>query len=151
MEVQRQATEYLSPGQIPVTAFDQPLFAIAKYVQWKWPVTHGENVHVIMLGGLHTEMALRRTLGDVLEGSGCIAALTAAEIASPGIVDSFLNVSHLARTRLAHQVTVMTFQKLQQEAYSQSESNCSFSAWKDIVCAVAAPLSCTGILFCDMK
>ena len=79
MEVQRQATDYLNPGQIPVTAFDQPLFAIAKYVQWKWPATHGEHVHVIMLGGLHTEMALWRTLGDVLEGSGWTAALTEAE------------------------------------------------------------------------
>jgi len=56
MEVQRQATDYLNPA--PVTTFDQPLFAIAKYVHWKWPAIHGEHVHVIMLGDLHTEMAL---------------------------------------------------------------------------------------------
>ena len=30
MEMQRQATAHLNPGQIPVTPFDQPLFAIAK-------------------------------------------------------------------------------------------------------------------------
>ena len=35
MDVQRQAIEYLNSGQIPVTTFDQALFAIAKYVQWK--------------------------------------------------------------------------------------------------------------------
>ncbi len=70
MDVQQQAIAHLNPGQIPVTTFDQPLFAIAKYVQWKWPATHGEHVHVVMLGGLHTEMALWNTLGDVLEGSG---------------------------------------------------------------------------------
>ena len=34
MEMQRQATAHLNPGQIPVTLFDQPLFAIAKFVQW---------------------------------------------------------------------------------------------------------------------
>ena len=34
MEMQRQATAHLNPGQIPVTPFDQPLFAIAKFVQW---------------------------------------------------------------------------------------------------------------------
>ena len=44
--------------------------ALAKCVQWKLPDTHGEKVHVIMLGGLHTEMALWNTLGDVWEGSG---------------------------------------------------------------------------------
>ena len=134
MDVQRQAIAYLNPGQILVTAFDQPLFAIAKYVQWKWPSTHGEHMHVVMLGGLHTEMALWKTLGDVLEGSGWTTALTEAEIASSGIVDSFLNVAHLARTRHAHQVTVITLQKLQQEAYLQSKTTNSYLAWKDGMC-----------------
>ena len=134
MDVQRQAIAYLNPGQIPVTAFDQPIFAIAKYVQWKWPSTHGEHMHVVMLGGLHTEMALWRTLGDVLEGSGWTTALTEAEIASSGIVDFFLNVSHLARTRHAHQVTIITLQKLQQEAYLQSKTTDLYLAWKNGMC-----------------
>ena len=55
MDVERQAIQFLKPGQIPLTTFDQLLFALAKFVQWKWPDTHGEKVHVIMLGGLHTE------------------------------------------------------------------------------------------------
>jgi hypothetical protein len=46
MDVVRQAIQHLNPGQIPVTTFDQPLFALAKLVQWRWPVTHGESVHV---------------------------------------------------------------------------------------------------------
>ena len=68
MWIQKQAIEYLNPGQIPVTTFDQPLFALAKYVQWKWPATHGKAVHVVMLGGLQTEMALWSTLGEVQGG-----------------------------------------------------------------------------------
>ena len=32
MVVQRLATEFLNPGQIPVTAFDGPLYALAKQV-----------------------------------------------------------------------------------------------------------------------
>ena len=39
--VQLQATQFLNPGQIPVTAVDAPLYALAKLVQWKWPATHG--------------------------------------------------------------------------------------------------------------
>ena len=35
MDVQKQAVEYFNPGQIPVSTFDQPLFALAKLVQWK--------------------------------------------------------------------------------------------------------------------
>ena len=33
--MQQKAIEYLNPGQIPVTAFDASLFALAKLVQWK--------------------------------------------------------------------------------------------------------------------
>lgn len=87
MNVLKQAIEFLNPGQIPVTTFDQPLFALAKLVQWKWPDTHGERVHVVMLGGLHTEMALWNTLGDLLECSGWTTALTEAEVASSGKAD----------------------------------------------------------------
>ena len=123
MNVQRQVIEYLNPGQIPVTTFDQPLFALAKLVQWKWPDTHGESMHVVMLGGLYIEMALWSTLGDVLEGSGWTSALTESEVASSGTADSFLKVSHLARTRHAHQVALLTLRKLQKVAFLLSGSN----------------------------
>jgi len=58
MEMQRKATAYLNPGQIPITAFDQPLFAIEKFVQWNRPLVHGQSRHVVLFGGLHIEMAL---------------------------------------------------------------------------------------------
>ena len=80
-------------------AVDQPLFALAKMVQWKWPDTHGEDKYVVMFGGLHLEMALWSTLGDLLEGSGWTNALVEAEIASSGVAESFLKTSHLTRTR----------------------------------------------------
>ena len=113
MDVQKQAIEYLNPGQIPVTIFDQPLFALAKFVQWKWPDTYGEQKYVVMFGGLHIEMALWNTLGDVLENSGWTAALTEAEVASSGTASSFLKVAHLAKTRHAHQITLLALKKLQ--------------------------------------
>ena len=58
MEYLRKITNYLNPGQTPVMAFDQSLFALAKYVQWSWPQSFGEQCFVVMLGGLHIEMAL---------------------------------------------------------------------------------------------
>ena len=61
MNVIRSATEFLNPGQIPVAAFDAPLYALAKFTQWKWPETHGEEKFIVMFGGLHIEMAMWRT------------------------------------------------------------------------------------------
>ena len=54
MDVVKSAVNKLKPGQIPVVTLDQPLIAIAKQIQWNWPITHDEELFVIMLGGLHT-------------------------------------------------------------------------------------------------
>ena len=121
MDVQKQAITYLNHGQIPNITFDQPLFALTKFVQWKWPVTQGETVHVVMLGGLHIEMALWNTLGDLLEGPSWTAALMEADVASSGKTESFLKAAHLTQTRNNHPVTLMTLHNLQQEAFLLSE------------------------------
>jgi len=47
------AVQHINPGEVPVLAADQPLFALAKQIQWTWPNTLGENHFVIMYGGLH--------------------------------------------------------------------------------------------------
>lgn len=106
MEVVKAALEVLNPEQVPVVAFDQPLYAIAKTIQWNWPASHGEDQFVIMIGGLHIEMAALKMLGDLLEGSGWTGALVKADVASPGKADSFLKASHVTRTRRAHQVSL---------------------------------------------
>ncbi|KAJ3591985.1 hypothetical protein NHX12_007115 [Muraenolepis orangiensis] len=80
-------------------------------------MTHGEDKYVVMLGGLHIEMAMWKTYGDYLEASGWTTALTKAGIASSGTVDSFLKASHLTRTRHAHQVSALALAKLQQDAF----------------------------------
>ena len=98
MNVIKQAVNHLNPGQIPVVACDQPLYATAKLVQWNWPQTHGEDEFFIMFGGLHIEMAALKTLGDWLADSGWTAAITDANIASSGVADSLLAASHLSRT-----------------------------------------------------
>jgi hypothetical protein len=99
MDVIKQTITFLNPGQVPVLVMDQPLFAIAKLIQWKWPDIYGEKMYVIMFGGLHLEMALWCTMGDLLEGSGWTTVLTEAEVASSGIAQAFLKASHLTRTR----------------------------------------------------
>ena len=70
MDVLREATSFLNPGQVPVITLDQPLFALAKAIQWKWPDEYREDKFVVMCGGLHLEMAMWSTVGDLLDGSG---------------------------------------------------------------------------------
>ena len=63
---QVKAIQFLNPSQIMVTAFDVPLFALAKLVQLNWPDIYG---------------------------SPC--ALNQASVASSGTVDRFLKFYNL--------------------------------------------------------
>lgn len=123
MDVVRNTTHFLNPIQIPVIAMDAPLFALAKYIQWKWPNTHGEDKYVVMLGGFHIELAVWKTIGDYLKGSGWTNALTQSGLASSGTADSFLTCSHCSRTRHAHQVSAIVLKQLQRDAYLSSHSS----------------------------
>jgi len=51
------------------------------------------------MGGLHIEMALWNTLGDILDSSGWTTALTESGVTSSGIAESLLRAAHLTRTR----------------------------------------------------
>lgn len=112
----QEAVRFLNPGQTPVMAADQPLFALSKQIQWKWP-EYGEDKFVIMFGGLHIEMAGLRSLGILLQDSGWTSAIAEAGVASFGTADSFLGVSSVTKTRQAHQITACSLYQLMKEAH----------------------------------
>jgi len=137
MDVVKNAVENLNTGQTPVLTFDQPLYALAKQIQWKWPEKYGEHQFVVMFGGLHIEMAALKTVGDWLRGSGWVQALVQAEITTAGTADSFLQAAHVTRTRRAHQITAAALYILQHRAYNHysvantedGETPVDFDAW----------------------
>ena len=61
MDIILDIVTYLNPSQIPVVAADQPLYALAKQIQWQWP-ENGDNKFVIIFGGLHV---IWRRLGQL--------------------------------------------------------------------------------------
>ena len=56
MTIIQECVFSLNPGQITVMACDQPLYAIAKKIQWTWPDRYGDNLFIVMFGGLHIEI-----------------------------------------------------------------------------------------------
>jgi len=113
LDVINDVVEHVNPGQMPVIAMDQPLFALGKLIQWNTSETR-EDKYVVMFGGLYIEIAAFKALGEFLYGSGWVNALVNADIASPGTAESFVKVSHLAKARRAHEITAATLYVLQQ-------------------------------------
>ena len=116
LDVIKKVTELVYPGQAPLAAMDQPLFALAKNIQWKWPSVYGESKFVIMYGGMHIESAALETVGHLLESSGWTGALVQACVPTSGKADSFLKAAHITRTRRAHQVTACFLHQALEEA-----------------------------------
>src|SRR6218665_385514 len=113
MDVVKAAVSKLNPGQVPVITFDQPPYALAKLIQWNWPESYGVSKFVIMLGGLHTEMAALKALGSFLGGSGWVEAVTEAGLVTPGSAEALLSASHVRRCRRVHEVTLAALHILQ--------------------------------------
>lgn len=110
----------VNAGQVPVLTVDQPLYTVAKQIQWNWPNKFGESKFVVVLGALHVEMAVLKTIGEWLQwldGSGWVAALVTAGITSSGRGESMLHASHVMRSWHAHQVTAASLYILQQRAW----------------------------------
>ncbi|KAJ8877072.1 hypothetical protein PR048_021524 [Dryococelus australis] len=61
----------------------------------------------------------RRMCSMWLDGSGWVIALVEEEVTTQGRAESMINVSHIARTRYAHQVTAGVLYSLQNKAYGQ--------------------------------
>ena len=109
-----------------VVGFDQPLYAIAKRLQWYQPDQYGYQ-KLIMLGALHIEIAMLRCLGDWLQDSGWLTSLSNAGVTSPGN-ESLLTVHNMAPSKYAHQVTAKVLYQLilrafksLNEGYSEDE------------------------------
>ena len=137
MGVIKKAIHHVNPGQIPVMAVDQPLYALAKQIQMNWPDTHGEDKCFVILGGLHIEMATLRALGIWLQDSGWVPALVQAEIATPGTAESFIKVAHVTKTRHVHQITAASLSILRHKAYQayltnlqSDEPGLAFDVWQ---------------------
>ena len=109
---------FLNPSQVPVIAADQPIYSVAKQIQWYWPGQYGEDRLVIMCGGLHIELAALRSIGTLLRDSGWAGALFEAGVASSGTAKSFMSAASITRTHQAHQVTVSSLYKLLKSAYA---------------------------------
>ena len=97
MDVVKSPVERLNTGQTPVLTFNQPLYALQ--IQCKWAKFYGENLFVVMLGGLHYEVAALKTICDWLQGSEWTQALVQANITTVGKADSLSRATQVVPTK----------------------------------------------------
>jgi hypothetical protein len=102
-------------------ACDQPLYVLAKIIQWNFPDLSGES----KFGDLHIEMAALKALGSFLAGSGWVGAITESGLNTSGTAESFLTAADMSRCRHAHEVTAASLHILQHRAFLSYRTSCS--------------------------
>lgn len=136
MNLIKQATDLVNKGQVPVMTVDQPLYALAKKIQWTWPDIYGEQKFVVMMGGLHIEMSFLKVIGDFLDGSGWTSVMSTAGVTTEGRAENLQRGSQTSRSQWAHEVTAAALYALQQQAYRVYRETCepdniqTFDIWK---------------------
>ena len=140
MEIIYKNTNYLNPGQTRVITMDQPLYAIAKKVQWQFGGIYSERRFVCMLGPLHVEMAALRMLDEWLSKSGWTTLLVDSKVTTSGRAESIIGASHIGRSRYSHQVTIAALYVLQHQTYDAyiatvpAEQRLLFDEWVEGQC-----------------
>ena len=132
-------TQYLNPGQIAMVETDQPLYQIAKKLQWKYPdEVFSEDNLFVSLGSLHTEKMLWQMSGDIQECSGIVTAFQNSGIETFGS-NTFLICNSITTTRYHKQILVLALEILKNRAYEKYKE--TYYNDKDSDLLFEAPLS----------
>ncbi len=94
----KKSISFLNPGQTPVLGADQPLYSIAKQLQWQFPMILGEDKYVLLMGALHIEDKAQLVTGKFIRGSGMEWAMSTAEGFTAGRAAPTLDDHHIKRT-----------------------------------------------------
>ena len=123
--------KHINPGQIPIDTCDQPVFALTKEIQWRYPEMFSEEQYFSILGGLHIEQELLVVHGELVAGSGLAKILENNNLSLIGASSANLDVNNIKRARYYLQVSVCAVYKKLKEAHSKSCSELPILQWLD--------------------
>ena len=89
---------FLNPGQTSIDTCDQPVYALTKEIQWRFPEEFGPNSYFTLLGGLHFEQCMLAILGELIKGSGLYEILKNNGLSLIG-TGAVINANHVKQAR----------------------------------------------------
>ena len=111
MSIIADTIKKINPDQIPIDTCDQPVFALTKGVQWRYPEKFSDEHYFSIMGGLHIEQEVLDIHGEIISGRGLTEILDNNELSTIGISSATLDVNHIKRSRYCLQVTLCALYK----------------------------------------
>ncbi|KAK2708486.1 hypothetical protein QYM36_014184 [Artemia franciscana] len=111
LDVYFESLQHINLNQALVIAYDQPLYKIAKELQWLMPDEYGEGKLAVMMGALHVKMAMNSVIREVLSVSRWEQELTDAAVFTAGRCDA-LEKGNVNRSQYTYVVTIVALEEL---------------------------------------
>jgi hypothetical protein len=70
MDIIQRTIEALNPDQMSVDICDEPIFALTKEIQWRYPERFGLDIYFSLFGSLHIEKSIEILNAELIKGSG---------------------------------------------------------------------------------
>ena len=117
------STKILNEDQTPVDTCDEPLFALSKEAQYRYPKLFSN--YVVLFGALHIEQSLLGIHGQLIDGSGLLLILNQLKFTTVGLpgLSIAADVSSIKRVRYCVQVTCALYSKLTEAVVADESSN----------------------------
>ena len=132
MGIIKKAINFTNKGQAPIYASDQPVYAISKEVQIRYPSEFGPEKYICALGDLHMEHTGLLVHGDFIKESGLDTLFLHSKLSTDGS-SAVVDVNDIKRSRYCLQVSVVVIYTLLKKAYVESGSALSVLDWPDEV------------------
>ena len=124
------STKILNEDQTPVDTCDEPLFALSKEAQYRYPKLFSN--YVVLFGALHIEQSLLGIHGQLIDGSGLLLILNQLKFTTVGLpgLSIAADVSSIKRARYCVQVTLCAlYSKLTEAVVADESSNLTPIEW----------------------
>ena len=69
MSIIKSTINKINPGQMPVDACDEPVYALTKEIQWRYPTKFGSDQYFSWFGELHVEKRLLEIHSQLIDGN----------------------------------------------------------------------------------
>ena len=123
MKIIKNTVSVINEGQTPVDVCDQPVYALSKQIQWRFPELFRD--YFCLFGALHVEKSLLVIHGEYIKGSGLSNVLGKCNLSVIGLENTLVNATDIKRARYAIQVAACAVYEKLKEVYDNSSSDLS--------------------------
>ena len=103
MIIIKNTIEKLNPSKTSVDTWYQPVYALTKELQWRWPLEFDN--YFSLFAGMYIEQFMQDVHGDIKRGSGLPEVLKIFNLFITG-TGAVIKINHLKRVRYCIQVTL---------------------------------------------